>query len=114
MAVFVCLLLFHNVEVQKEREHDLYVKILHSCVPNDTVVWKLWTEKAVKQLQNVEDKSLLYLKNDEQEGDPVLSEEERKLLGELLDDAGSAFRGYIGVCDRLPDDSSQQMANGKA
>ena len=114
MAVFVCLLLFHNVEVQKEREHDLYVNILHSCVPNDTVVWKLWTEKVVKQLQNVEDESLLYLEKDEQEGDPVLSEEERKLLGELLDDAESAFRGYIGVRGGLPDDSScQTKINGK-
>lgn len=116
MAVFVCLLLLHQVEIsspEKEREHRL--KILHTCLPNvsDTVnvVWRRWTEKVVQQLLHIDDESesLPYLEEDEE--DRRLAESERILLKQLLTDAGSAFRAYFSVCENLPDDSTHPRGN---
>lgn len=108
MAVFVCLLLFHNVESSSpEVDRGRRIRILRSCLANDTPVWKRWTEKVVDQLLKFDDKSegLPYLEEDD--SDLGFSEPDRKLLNALLGDAAAAFRGYFDVRDKLPDDSSR-------
>lgn len=101
-AVFVCLLLSHNVEVRLEQKRSLFVMILHSLIPNDTVVWRRWREKVIDQLLDVDDESepLSFLEEDEE--DRELPEPDRMLLRMLLNDADSAIRGYFGVRWELP------------
>ena len=116
MAVFVCLLLFHNVKPEvslPEEKHDLLIKILRACIPNDTVIWRRWREKVVQQLLDIdcEAESLAYLKEDEK--DQALPESYRMLLKRLLLNADSGFRAYFMVRDKLPGDSSLQKCQGK-
>ncbi|KAF8131489.1 hypothetical protein EV363DRAFT_1330193 [Boletus edulis] len=109
MAVFVCLLLFYGVERSSpEKDRELRVKILKSCVPNDTDVWKRWREKVVDQLLNIDEgsHSLPYLVRTE--GDLELPTSDKKLLKQLLKDARAAFRGYLEFRGSLPVDSSHQ------
>ncbi|KAG8219251.1 hypothetical protein J3R82DRAFT_90 [Butyriboletus roseoflavus] len=104
MAVFVCLLLFHGVEaVSPQEDRARRVKILQSCLKNDTVVWRRWSDKVVKQLLNINDR-LPYLEEDDE--DRALPESDRKLLKQLLKDAADAFSGYFKVRGRLPACSS--------
>lgn len=114
MAVFVCLLLFHGVEPSSPEEDSARrFRILHSCLSNDTAVWKRWREKVIQQLLNVDNKSesLPYLVENEQ--DRALPEEDRNLLKQLLEDARMAFNEYLIDCDILPDDSSHQEVEGQ-
>ncbi|KAF8547133.1 hypothetical protein OG21DRAFT_959906 [Imleria badia] len=114
MAVFVCLLVFHGVKRSSpEEDRASRIKIICSCLANDTPAWGRWREKVVQQLLNIDDgsDSLPYLAEDEE--DRALLESERKLLKVLLEDAGAAFRGYLRVRDRLPDDSSHQKVEIK-
>ena len=123
MAVFVCLLLFHGVDVREERKGELFTKALRSCIPNDTVVWKRWLALVVEQLLHLPD-SLPRLENADgdqenradsepfphlknlEEGDSDLTKQDRNLLNQLLNDARSAIKGYFTFRDRLPNDSS--------
>jgi hypothetical protein len=104
MAVFVCLLLFHGVQRSSpEEDCARRSRILHSCLPNDTPVWMRWKKKVIQQLLDI-DKSLPYLPENEE--DRALPEEDGKLLKQLLEDACTAFKEYLIICDELPDDSS--------
>ena len=114
MAVFVCLLVFHGVNrLSPEKDRASRLKILGSCLANDTPAWGRWREKVVQQLLNIDDGSgsLPYLRENEE--DRALSEEERELLKVLLEDACAAFRGYLCVRDRLPEDSSHLKVERK-
>ncbi|KAF8415493.1 hypothetical protein L210DRAFT_3586053 [Boletus edulis BED1] len=109
MATFVCLLLFHGVERSSpEKDRDLRIKILDSCLPNDTVIWRRWKEKVVEQHLNIDDDAgnLPYLAENGE--DQVFLESDRALLRALLNDAGTAFREYLDCRGILPDDSSHQ------
>lgn len=109
MAVFVCLLLFHGIERSSlQTDKDRRVRILRSCLANDTATWKRWTNKVVNQLLNIdyESKALHYLKEDDE--DRALPESQRPLLKQLLEDAVSAFEGYFKICDSLPSDGSSR------
>lgn len=93
MAVFVCLLLFHDTH--HLASPPLYYRILMTALPNDTVVWRRWQEKVANQLQSKNDESLRYLEFDEQ--DRVMNESDQRLLLVLLRHAVDAFRGYFGI-----------------
>ncbi|KAF8131482.1 hypothetical protein EV363DRAFT_1431464 [Boletus edulis] len=107
MAVFACLLLFNGVErSSQENDRENRDKILKSCIPNDTDVWRRWREKVVKQLLNISpgSNSLPYLvinEGDPNEGDPELPESDKMLLKQLLEDAQAAFRGYFHIRGEL-------------
>ncbi|KAF8131483.1 hypothetical protein EV363DRAFT_1583761 [Boletus edulis] len=111
MATFVCLLLFHGVQrSSSEKDHDLRIKILNSCVPNDTAAWGRWKEKVIMQHLNIDDAAagmLPYLAENRE--DQELPQSDRELLRVLLNDAGEAFREYINCRGRLPTDSSHQV-----
>ena len=100
MAVFVCLLLFHGVEsTSPEEDRACRVKILQSCLKNDTAVWRRWTDKVVRQLLDISEE-LPYLEEDDE--DRAFSGGQKALLDQLLQDATDAFNGYFRVRERLP------------
>ncbi|KAF8435753.1 hypothetical protein L210DRAFT_3550533 [Boletus edulis BED1] len=109
MAVFACLLLFNGVErSSQENDRENRDKILKSCIPNDTDVWRRWREKVVKQLLNISpgSNSLPYLVINE--GDLALPESDKMLLKQLLEDAQAAFTGYFHIRGQLVVDGSHQ------
>ncbi|KAG9308957.1 hypothetical protein JVU11DRAFT_11259 [Chiua virens] len=107
MTTFACLLLFHNAQVSiyEEDREETIEGILHSCVSNDTRVWKRWRAKVTKQLLNIDPqtKSLPHLTVDQEDN---LSESDQNLLEELLHDARDAFAGYFKHSEELPSDSA--------
>jgi len=91
MAVFVTLLVFHGVANPSSAAVQ---KTLCMFLPNDTDVWQKWRKKVAQQ---VCDRSLSYLKlDDEGDGDDDgLTESDKSLLGILLRDASAAYAGYL-------------------
>ncbi|KAF8122437.1 hypothetical protein EV363DRAFT_828692 [Boletus edulis] len=89
MAVFVTLLVFHGVD---NPTPTAVQKTLRIFLPNDTEVWEMWRKKVAQQ---VCDKSLAWLKLDEEGDGRGLSESDKKLLGTLLGDARAAYEGYL-------------------
>ncbi|KAF8124118.1 hypothetical protein EV363DRAFT_1354587 [Boletus edulis] len=109
MAVFVCLLVFHGVERSSpEKDRDLRIKILNSCVSNDTIIWRRWKEKVIEQHLNIDDGADMLPYLAENKEDEELSQVDRELLRVLLGDADVAFRAYFDLRHRLPVDSSYQ------
>ena len=107
MAVFVCLLVFHEVERSTpEMDSASRVKILRACLPNNTLIWERWREKVVQQLLNINNDSLPYLVEDEK--DWTLSEWDRTLLRTLLEDASAAFKEYFSIRERLSGESNYE------
>ena len=107
MAVFVCLLVFHGVKrTSPEEDKAARVRVLRSCLGNDSAVWGRWTDKVAQQLLNIGDESEIWPDLAVDEKDRALVGPDRALLGVLLEDARVAFRGYFRVRDRLPADST--------
>ncbi|KAF8122446.1 hypothetical protein EV363DRAFT_1554576 [Boletus edulis] len=99
MAVFVCLLVFHGVERSSpEKDRDLRIKILNSCVSNDTIIWRRWKEKVIEQHLNIDDGADMLPYLAENKEDEELSQVDRELLRVLLGDADVAFRAVWPGC----------------
>ncbi|KAF8549356.1 hypothetical protein OG21DRAFT_1606481 [Imleria badia] len=70
--------------------HFTVQKMLHTFIPNDTLVWEKWRKKVAQQ---VCDKSLSCLELDEEGDGNDLAESEKKLIVPLLRDASAAYDG---------------------
>jgi hypothetical protein len=95
-AVFACLALqpdYNSGEWEKKGFKPLH--ILRQFISNDTEVWAVWREQVLKQMKD--NSPALQSLDLEACGDRVaaLSDDERKLLSDLLSDARTAYQQHM-------------------
>ncbi|KAG6376720.1 hypothetical protein JVT61DRAFT_1738 [Boletus reticuloceps] len=101
MAVFVCLLLGDGRQEPLKSKPNV---VLSNILPNDTPVWTYWRRKVLKELErfwNPKSSSLYVPSIQAAPEEPVdtdeyacFTEQDKMLLGDLVDDAWCVFNGY--------------------